>query len=257
MQPEASRSAASTRTKAAPGARGSSVSGCPPVRPQICPVPPNPVQRMASSNCCLPSTSELRCSPRGAGTLPRAAAGWRRSQAGARPKASARRALGLGGISLAFSSPPFTACVSPGGIRSPAGAGTCPARPRGQCPVPRCPQRSGHPPAHFPWHGATPGQPRVPLGGTWQQVPAPRRLIPLPATGQGLTGMNPPRRPLATCLSIRGANLPAPRAACRGAARSRLASSPRCTRSQAGDGWQGPLVSLNPQIPWAPPPGCW
>lgn len=71
-------------------------------------------------------------------------------------------------------------------------------------------------------------------GGTWQQVPAPARLILLRATRQGLTGINTSARPLATCHSIRGANLPAPHAAGRGAARSRLASSPEGHRGLSG-----------------------
>lgn len=95
------------------------------------------------------------------------------------------------------------------------------------------------PPNYFLWHRATRAQPHAPLGGTWQQVPAPHRLILLPATGQGLTGINTSTSPLTTCLSIRGADLPAPHAAGGGAAQSRLASRPAGHRVPGGEGAAG------------------
>ena len=101
-----------------------------------------------------------------------------------------------------------------------------------------------------------PCQPHVLLRGTWQQVPTPHRLILLPATGQGLTGINTSTKPLATCLSIRGANLPAPRMAGGGAALSRLTSSPVGHWGWVGKGQQGLLQSLNPGLCWAPLAGC-
>lgn len=144
------------------------------------------------------------------------------------------------------------------------GGGKAPTLPR---PRPRCraqttqsihpstPLQTGPPQTpttYFLWPRAAHAQLHVPLRETWQQVPAPHRLILLPATGQGLTGINTSASLLATCLSIRGANLPAPRAAGsgtgRGAAVSRLASSPV--------GHRGPGREGAARAPAEPEPRC-
>lgn len=139
------------------------------------------------------------------------------------------------GISLSFSSLSFAASVvvEPRSsqerlVPERGGEGTHPAKAQtlmAQSIRPSTPSQTG-PPCPQAIFRATHVQPDTLLGGTWQQVPAPHQLILLPATSQGLTGINTSTSPLTTCLSIRGANLPALRAAGGGAALSRLTSSP-------------------------------
>lgn len=248
------KAALGTQCSSVPGLRRSSTLCLSFLHPQTCPVP---LQRLSSNNCCLTSASErLLLSPPRAGTVPRPAAGCQRSQAarksGASPKASAPRALSLWVFRfpfLHFNLQPLwlRSCAPPRSSRS-LGDGGGGRHPPCQCVDPADTEHPSlnplckedtPPPNYFLWHRATRAQPHAPLGGTWQQVPAPHRLILLPATGQGLTGINTSTSPLTTCLSIRGADLPAPHAAGGGAAQSRLASRPAGHRVPGGEGAAG------------------